>query len=74
MSLKVKRYYKLFVALTLVATLLVLGLGDQRIVAYTVEDDEQVLRQVAGVEQRVVLLFDTVIAGTPVLAPNAGQE
>ena len=39
MSLKLKRHYRLFVMLALVAAVLILGLGDQRIVAYTVQDN-----------------------------------
>ncbi len=74
MSLRVRRHYKLFVALTALATLLVLGLGDQRIVAYSVADDEQVLQQAASYGSSVVRFFDTVIEGTPVLVAQAGHE
>ena len=35
MALKLKRHYKLLVLLALIAVVLVLGLGNQRIIAYT---------------------------------------
>jgi hypothetical protein len=46
MSLQFKRHYKLVVALVLVSAVLILGLGDQPIVAYAAPGNEQV---VAGV-------------------------
>jgi hypothetical protein len=42
MSLRFKRHHKLVVLLVVVAALLVLGLGDKPIVAYTVETNAQV--------------------------------
>ncbi|MBI4789288.1 MAG: hypothetical protein HY782_19825 [Chloroflexi bacterium] len=46
MDLRIKRHFHLIVLLALVAGLLVLGLGDQRIVAYTVAGGEQVQQSV----------------------------
>ena len=40
--LRFKRHYKLLVLLTLLAAVLVVGAGDQRIVAYSAQDVEQV--------------------------------
>ena len=74
MSLRAKRYYKLFVALMLLVTTLVLGLGDQRIVAYTVADDQQVLQQAIQAEQSVALFFDAVIDSAPALAVYASAR
>lgn len=44
MSLRFKRHYKLLVALALVSAVLILGLGDQRILAYTAPGNEQVVQ------------------------------
>jgi len=71
MSLRFKRYYGLFVALTLLATGLVLGSGDERIVAYTVTDDEQVVQGAVHYGQSVAQFFDTVIASTQVVVAQA---
>ena len=40
--LRLKRHYKILLLLALVAAVLVAGAGDQRIVAYSVQDTEQV--------------------------------
>ncbi len=45
MSLRFRRYYKLFVLLALVSAVLILGLGNQSIIAYTVLSDQQVVEQ-----------------------------
>ncbi len=43
MSLPFKRYYYLIVLLVLVAVLLIVGLGEQRIVAYTTQTNESAM-------------------------------
>jgi hypothetical protein len=45
MSLTFKRHYHLIVLLTLAGVLLILGLGDQRIVAYTLQGNAHVVEQ-----------------------------
>jgi hypothetical protein len=40
MSLKFRRHFKLVVLLMLMAAVLILGFGEQRITAYTVQSDE----------------------------------
>ncbi|MBI5029549.1 MAG: hypothetical protein HZB51_03415 [Chloroflexi bacterium] len=45
MSLKFKRHCPLLVLLMLVMVALVLSMGDQRIVAYDVQDNAQVMKQ-----------------------------
>jgi len=53
MSLTFKRHYKLLVLLALVAAVLVVGLGDQRIVAYTLQGNDY--------SSDVTLLYSTVV-------------
>ncbi len=45
MSLRFKRHFHLIALFALFAILLILGLGDQRIVAYTVQGNEQAVTQ-----------------------------
>jgi hypothetical protein len=42
MSLTFRRHYHLIVLFVLLAMVLILGLGDQRIVAYTIPDNEPI--------------------------------
>ncbi len=50
MSLKFKRHYKLIVMLALFSAVLIVGAGDQPIIAYTIQDGGQTVDQgVAGV-------------------------
>jgi hypothetical protein len=63
MSLKFKRHYKLLMLLVLVSTVLVLGLGDQRIVAYTAQDGQQMVEQYAAAvrqagPQRILVVLE----------------
>jgi len=60
MSLRFKRYYKLLVLLALVSAVLILGMGDQRIVAYTVQGSEQVVEQSASTANNLALFDGTV--------------
>jgi hypothetical protein len=64
MSLRFKRHYKLLVLLALVAAVLILGLGDQRIIAYTVPVNEQVVEQGIN-DSDDVALFDNTVAQYP---------
>lgn len=57
MSLTFKRHYKLLLLLVLLPVLLVLGLGNQRIIAYTVRGDLSVLAAASNFENQVNL-FD----------------
>lgn len=43
MSLTFKRHYHLFIFLVLITVLLLFGLGDHRIIAYTVPDNAPVM-------------------------------
>ena len=72
MSLQAKRHYKLLVLLPLVALVLILGLGDQRITAYTVQGDEQVTRQVISYGDDVALLYHTALDSMKILVADAG--
>ena len=50
MSLKFKRHYKLIVMLVLFSAVLIVGAGDQPIIAYTIDDSGQAVDQgIAGV-------------------------
>jgi hypothetical protein len=69
MSLRVRRHYKLFVMLALVAAVLILGLGDQRIIAYSVQGSEAELAVAAALHS--IARSSTYLASTPVLAEPA---
>jgi hypothetical protein len=60
MSLKFKRHYRLLVLLALVAAVLILGLGDQRIIAYTLQGSEPVVEQGLN-DSNAVTLFDNTV-------------
>jgi hypothetical protein len=47
MNLEFKRHYRLIALLALAAILLILGLGDQRIIAYTAQGNEQAVIRLA---------------------------
>lgn len=74
MSLRFKRHYKLLVLLALLACGLILGLGDQRIVAYTVPGSEPLLTVVAHSNDPLVPLDAAVDSGIQVLVSAAEQE
>jgi len=61
MSLRFKRYYKLLVLLALVSAVLILGMGDQSIIAYSVQDNEQLVEQGIGHSNDVALFDDVVV-------------
>ena len=67
MSLRFKRHYKLFVALTLLCAVSVLGFGSQRVVPYTVHDTDQLSAQLASYGHTLVLLYQTVVHDLHVL-------
>lgn len=61
MSLKFRRHFKLVVLLMLMSAVLILGFGDQRITAYTVQSDEQTVE--IGIGNQVTL-FDGAVANS----------
>jgi spore coat protein CotH len=75
MSLKFKRHYKLLVLLVLVSAVLILGVGNQGIIAYTVQDNEQLVEQGITYSSDVALFDDTVIHSVQILISDAtGNE
>jgi len=54
MSLKLKRHYKLIVMLVLLSAVLIVGAGDQPIIAYTIPDGGQAVDQ--GIASAVATL------------------
>lgn len=74
MRLKLKRHYKLLVLLALLSVVLTLGLGDQRIVAYHLEDTGQVAAQDDGTITGLAHLARTVVQGVETLISNAGTK
>jgi hypothetical protein len=73
MSLKFKRHYKLVMMLVLVSVTLILGLGDQRIVAYTVPGSEPVATQVAYYGDDVASFNATVVHSIQALIASANR-
>ena len=67
MSLKFKRHYKLVVLLSLIAAVLILGLGDQRIVAYTVQGSEETAQQSITPANQAALPGDTLVDSIQIL-------
>jgi len=63
MSLKFKRHYKLVVMLTLLSAVLIVGMGDQPIVAYTAQPSEQVVAQGTHYSGELAL-FDAQVTHT----------
>jgi hypothetical protein len=77
--LKFKRHYKLLLLLALVVAGLVVGMGDQPIVAYSVQDTGQVADTVITYGHFLAALFDSVpdsirLPGTAQAAGAAGSE
>ena len=61
MSLTFKRHYKLLLLLVLLLVLLVLGLGSQRIIAYTVPGDLSVLAAASNYDNQVALFDESSV-------------
>lgn len=74
MSLKFKRHYKLLVLLALFTVVLALGLGDQRIVAYTVQNGGQAVGQSTGYSRNVALLDDTLASNNQIPVSGTGYR
>ena len=75
MSLTFKRHYKLLVLLVLLLISLVLGLGSQRIIAYTVPGDLSVLAAASTFENQVALFDEsTVHAIQIIISDNEYQQ
>jgi len=77
--LRFKRHYKLLVLLALVAAVLVVGAGDQRIVAYNAQNIEQVAGPVITYGHTLAALVDAAaesigISGAVQAAGAAGSE
>jgi len=72
MSLKLKRHYKLIVMLMLVSAVLILGFGDRRIIAYTVDEgslwtdsiSSEVVEESSG-SSNMALSSDRIVPSTP---------
>jgi hypothetical protein len=80
MSLRFKRHYRLLVMLVLASTLLIAGVGDERIIAYSVPSGEQAVEQTISITG-VTALEVPAPAGSlaPILdasyiVPDASQE
>jgi len=77
MSLRFKRHYKLLLLLVLVSTVLIAGVGDERIIAYnySVPGGEQVIEQaMSSIDVDVTTLEAQAVAGNQVLILDAGPE
>jgi len=61
--LKLKRHYKLLVLLTLVAALLIAGMGDQRLMSYSVQDTQPMGGLAAGYSHALAALVDAAAGG-----------
>ena len=77
--LKFKRHYKLLLLLASVVAGLIVGMGDQSIVAYSVQDTEQVAGIVLPYGQVLAALIDALpdsigIPGAVQAAGAAGSE
>ncbi|MFZ5916037.1 MAG: hypothetical protein ACOYZ7_03815 [Chloroflexota bacterium] len=66
MNLKFKRHYKLILLLALVSTVLIMGLGDQHIVAYSVPDGGQAAEQITSAGSTVALSDEIAVYNTQV--------
>jgi hypothetical protein len=69
--LRFKRYYKLVLLLAVVVAVLIVGAGDQRIVAYSVQDIEQVTGPVITYGHTLATLVDA--AAESIGVPGAVQ-
>lgn len=67
MSLKFRRHFKLVVLLSLIAAVLIVGLGDQRIVAYTVQGSEATAQQSTTPGNQAALPGDTLVDSIQIL-------
>ena len=77
--LKFKRHYKLLLLLALVAAVLILGAGDQRIVAYSLQDTGQVTDAVISYGHSLAALVEALpgsihIPGAAQTPDPAGSE
>lgn len=70
MSLRFKRHYKLVVLLVLASTVLITGVGDERIIAYSVPDSEPVMEQALS-SIGLTAPEEPAIAGSQVLILDA---
>ena len=73
MSLQFKRHYFLLVLLALITLGLLIGLGGQRITAYTVRGG-QVAEQTANIAGQVDLFDETVVHSIQILIPDADYQ
>jgi hypothetical protein len=70
--LRFKRHYKLLVLLALLAAVLIVGAGDQRIVAYSAQDIEQLAVPVATFSHTLAAFIDA--AAESIGIPGAVQD
>jgi len=73
MRLKLKRHYRLFLMLALVAAVLIVGLGDERIVAYSVQSSDHQFASAAVLDsmaQASAHLATTGLLSEPASPPN----
>ncbi|HSJ58075.1 MAG TPA: hypothetical protein VLC95_12895 [Anaerolineae bacterium] len=71
MSLRYRRHFKLVVLLVLLSSLLVVGAGDQRIVAYTIDNTSQVIALEAGYQAGLARLDASLSATIQHLTPGS---
>jgi hypothetical protein len=70
--LRFRRHYKLLVLLALVVAVLIAGAGDQRIIAYTVQGNEQVAGPIITHVQKVTALVHA--AADSIWNPGTAQD
>jgi spore coat protein CotH len=64
MRLKFKRYYKLIILLVLTSIFFIAAIGNQRVIAYTVQGNKQVVQQQGYNYTNSVALFDDTVVHT----------
>lgn len=64
MSLKFKRYYQLIILLVLTSIFFIAALGNQRVIAYTVQGNTQVVQQQGNDYTNSMVLFDDTVVHT----------
>lgn len=74
MSLKFKRHHPILAALVLLALLLTLGLGEQRIVAYTLPGTLEPAAIASAYNSGAALLDNTVVHSIQSLLPGEGYQ
>jgi hypothetical protein len=67
MNLKLRRYFKLPVLLAVVASLLILGIGDQRIAAYPLQTSGPALAQSISRGAQAALQLTAVVSSIQVM-------